>query len=116
MVETQVEYAADFTCELEEGYPFRYGENTIRVPPDLPLAVTLDDPEQEDPFPGLCLAPVHRDLMIRVRCTPHSQKIVRDSISGCLLRCKSKGGRQPGGSRPLDPGGTNVSVINSCPA
>jgi hypothetical protein len=85
VVETQMKRTADLPGELEERNPFRYGEDTVRVAPYLPFVVALDDPEDEDPFAGLCLAPVHRDLMIGVCCSPHDENVIRDTISGCLL-------------------------------
>ena len=82
VVETEMKCATDLPGELEEGNTFGYGEDTVRVAPDLPFVVALDDLECEDPFAGLCLALVHRDLMIGVCCSPHNENVIRDTISG----------------------------------
>jgi hypothetical protein len=51
----------------------------------LPLAVALDYLKKKDPFTGLSLAPVHRDLVIRVCFSPHDLMVIRDTISVCLF-------------------------------
>lgn len=87
VVEAEMKGMADLASEFEEGNSFRYGKNAVRVTSHFPLAVALDDLKKKDPFTGLRLAPVHRDLVIRVCCSPHDLMVIRDTISACLFGC-----------------------------
>jgi len=92
VVEAKVKCMADLAREFEEGDPFRYGKDAVRVPPHFPLAVALDNLKEKDPFTGLRFAPVHRDLVIRVCCSPHDLMVIRGTISGCLFRYRAGAG------------------------